>query len=109
MLKTELRQAGCRDPAEIIAHHPWSCVESYLKWDSLHPTANQLYGCVFSWCFTSTNSTGDKRNSGSGDYVENLDDILLGWKKERKKISKKGFYKDRSNKRMSKETDISMF
>lgn len=90
MLKTELRQAGCRDPAVIIVHHPWSCAEripDIFRWDSLYPIANQLYGCVFSCCFSSMNSTQDTRNSGSGHYVENLYNAFLGGKKKGKKKS----------------------
>lgn len=112
MLKTELRQASCRDPTVMIVHHPGRCAEripDILRWDSLYPIANQLYGCVFSWCFSPMNSTWDTRNLGSGHYVENLDSIFLGGEKERKnEVSKKVFYKDRGSKRTSKEAEIAM-
>ena len=49
------------------------------------------------------NSAWDKRDSGSGHYVENLDRRSSEGKRKRKG-NKKHFYKDRSSKRKAKET-----
>lgn len=85
-----------RDPAVIIVHYPWSCAERIpdtLRWYSLYPRANHLDD-VFSWCFSSMNSTWDTRNSGSGHYVENLDSIFFRGEKRKKKIQQETLYED---------------
>lgn len=85
-----------RDPAVIIVHYPWSCAERIpdtLRWYSLYPRAN-LLDDVFSWCFSSMNSTWDTRNSGSGHYVENLDSIFFRGGKRKKKIQQETLYED---------------